>query len=105
MDVQGYEVKILKGAKRLLAAGAIGIIKSELTEMFLAGQGSSAIELLRILEGYGFELYSDWYTSDPVPIEDGSNYGEVILRRKPDLPDKQETQPSPGSMHPRPDSS
>jgi len=82
MDVQGYEVKILKGAKRLLEAGAIGIVKSELTEMFLQGQGSSAMEMLSLLYGHGFELHDK--NGNPVAHSAGVSWGEVVLRRKMD---------------------
>jgi len=77
MDVQGYEVKILKGAKRLLAAGAIGIIKSELTSMFLAGQGTTAMEMVDIMLGHGYELTTEYET--PVDVKHIRD-GEVTFR-------------------------
>jgi len=78
MDVQGYEVKILKGAKRLLEAGAIGIIKSELTSMFLAGQGTSAMEMVTIMMEHGYVLTGE---NDELVNIDGPVYdGEVVFR-------------------------
>jgi len=56
MDIQGYEVKALKGASRLLAARAIKAIKTELAPVFLAAQNSSQQELCSLLAASGFSL-------------------------------------------------
>ena len=80
MDVQGYELKILKGCKRLLAAGAIGMIKSEVTEMFLAGQGTSSRELLEFMSEHGFDLVDGDYKSIPL---DYYNNKEIVGLRRP----------------------
>jgi hypothetical protein len=79
LDTQGYEVNILKGARRLLAAGAVGVIKTELTRTFLEAQGTSKEELFSILQEYGYEYAS--YEGD-FPIDDPNYAGELLLKRK-----------------------
>jgi len=78
LDVQGYEVKILQGATRLLKAGAIGIIKSEVTAMFLAGQGSTPLEMLQLLDSYGYDLIGPG--GQVIPPASGTRDGEVVLK-------------------------
>jgi FkbM family methyltransferase len=57
IDVEGYEMHVLGGAKRLLKAGCIGTIRFEVVGVWLSGQGTSAKELLSTLHAYGFEIY------------------------------------------------
>jgi len=80
MDVQGYEVKILKGTRRLLKAGAIGIIKTELAAHWLGSKGSTVADLLEILKSYGYGYYRGGTVED---IDPKANYpGEVVFVRK-----------------------
>ena len=57
-DVQGFEPRLFEGARRLLSAGLVRVIKFELTERWLVRQnGPGAIgALLRQLRGYGYSL-------------------------------------------------
>ena len=54
LDVQGFEVKVLQGAKRLLAARAVLAIKTEMAPAFLRAQGTSPLALCHLLAGAGF---------------------------------------------------
>jgi FkbM family methyltransferase len=56
MDIQGYEVNALHGAKRLLAAGAIKNIQLEADPHFLLAQNTSPEEICNILTNAGFTL-------------------------------------------------
>jgi FkbM family methyltransferase len=56
MDVQGFEVQALQGAKRLLAARAIKRIATEIAPSFLAAQGTKASALIRLLLDSGFRF-------------------------------------------------
>jgi FkbM family methyltransferase len=58
MDVQGFEVQALQGAKRLLAAKAIKRIATEVAPSFLAAQGTKASELIKLLSNSGFHFQS-----------------------------------------------
>jgi len=56
MDVQGFEVKLLRGARRLLAAGAIRAIKFEVALRWIHAQNSSAAILLKALRDYNYVI-------------------------------------------------
>jgi len=56
LDAQGYEVKILKGAPRLLASGAINAIHIEVAPWWLIGQQTTVREYLSILHENMYDL-------------------------------------------------
>jgi len=56
VDAQGYEVKILQGAQRLLASGAVGAMHIEVAPWWLAGQKTSVAEYLSLLHVNNFDL-------------------------------------------------
>jgi len=55
MDVEGYELHVLKGAHRTLAANRIKTIFLEFNESWLQKAGASGTELWRFLEAQGFK--------------------------------------------------
>jgi len=59
MDAQGFEVKVLKGARQLLAKGVINAIHFELAPDWLFGQGTSPAELLSIFVTSGYDVYGE----------------------------------------------
>jgi hypothetical protein len=56
LDVQGFKEKVLRGATHLLAAHAIGAIKTELAGKWLRAQGTTPRRFCAQLEAYGFRL-------------------------------------------------
>lgn len=56
LDVQGFETKVLEGAKNLLRNKAIQTIKFELSPRWLHAQNSSGFDLCSLLTSYGFVL-------------------------------------------------
>jgi FkbM family methyltransferase len=58
IDVQGYEVKVLKGARRLLSARSIQAIKTELAPAHLGAHGSAPAHLCAMLHDAGFSLFA-----------------------------------------------
>ena len=58
LDAQGAELKILRGAKRLISLGAIGLIYTEVH--FLESYSGSARfdQIMSVLIEYGFELHN-----------------------------------------------
>jgi FkbM family methyltransferase len=58
MDAQGYEIHVLNGAKRLLAAGAIGIIQFEVASLWLETQGTTTEQLLHLIHDFGYDIYT-----------------------------------------------
>jgi FkbM family methyltransferase len=69
MDVQGFEVQALQGAKRLLAARAIKRIATEIAPSFLAAQGTKASELIRLLSDSGFRFEAQLNYNAPSTLD------------------------------------
>lgn len=69
MDVQGYEVKLLMGAKRLLEARAIKSIKTELAAKWLIAQGTSPRRLCALLQFHGFNIFNG-NNGKPMTLDD-----------------------------------
>jgi len=90
IDVEGYEVKVFKGATALLASGAVNAWKFELRADWLHAQNTSAAELLNVFIENDYQIYEE----SLLPISDDRlhEYGcapplnkeFVALRRAPD---------------------
>jgi len=57
LDVEGYEVQVLRGAPGLLGEGRISMILVEWAPDLLEKEGASARELWSMLTGYGYRLW------------------------------------------------
>mmetsp|Transcript_73775 Transcript_73775/g.139351 ORF Transcript_73775/g.139351 Transcript_73775/m.139351 type:complete len:406 (-) Transcript_73775:193-1410(-) len=57
LDAQGYEVKILQGARELLKAGAINAVKFGIATHWLRNQGSEPAELLNIFVQHHYQIF------------------------------------------------
>ncbi len=76
MDVQGYEGKLLAGAKHLLAARAIKAIKTELAGAWLRAQGITPRALCATLEAHNFRLANS--AGQAVSLDDCERTGDGI---------------------------
>lgn len=77
MDVQGYEVKVLKGASRLFSARSIQAIKTELAPAFLMTQGTTPADMCALLKNAGFELFAK-FRGPPMSVQEcGAHNGEL----------------------------
>ena len=56
LDVQGFEVQLLRGARRLLNASAVRTIKFEVATRWLHAQGTTAAALCALLDSHGFRM-------------------------------------------------
>lgn len=54
MDVQGFETKVLRGAKKWLAKGSVASMRFEVARNWLVAQGSSWKELYNVVSDSGF---------------------------------------------------
>eukprot|EP01121_Diplochlamys_sp_Union-15-3_P010080 TRINITY_DN2791_c0_g1_i2.p1 TRINITY_DN2791_c0_g1~~TRINITY_DN2791_c0_g1_i2.p1 ORF type:complete len:324 (-),score=32.36 TRINITY_DN2791_c0_g1_i2:73-975(-) len=61
IDACGYEGKILRGAQRLLAAGAISVIKMEISPDWLRTANSSVGEVFSELKRYNYSFNEQLY--------------------------------------------
>jgi FkbM family methyltransferase len=83
MDVQGYEMKLLRGAKKLLKSNLIKMVSFELAQKWLMAQGTSSKELCQFFLDAGFALEinqgpvdADWCDKN------GFNIVDVLARLK-----------------------
>jgi FkbM family methyltransferase len=67
MDVEGWEPHALQGARRALTSGKVAAAFVEVAPDSLRRTGTSAADLLHLLEGFGFDLYfcAMWDSPDP----------------------------------------
>lgn len=57
MDVQGFELEVLKGARRLISAGAIHCVKFESAPRFLHAHGTSPAEIVALFQQAGYDVF------------------------------------------------
>jgi FkbM family methyltransferase len=65
VDVEGHEVHVLSGAKRILSQGSVDYVMIEIVDEHLQRAGSSAASLCQLLTDSGFDLVR-W-----IPVNDG----------------------------------
>lgn len=59
LDIQGYELKALQGAKRLLTVKAIKLLKIELAPFWLLNQHTTALEVCNFIASFGYSIAAD----------------------------------------------
>lgn len=68
MDIEGAECLALKGAANMLSRADAPMVICEVTDSYLRELGSSALELLKLMEGYGFTKMYDVHNRSLKPI-------------------------------------
>ena len=56
IDTQGFEVMVLRGSHYLLSSRRVGCFKFEVAPIFLTAMNTTAAELFRSFERYGYVL-------------------------------------------------
>jgi FkbM family methyltransferase len=83
MDVEGAEMRVLRGALRTLQHDR-PIMMFELFDAALRGQGSSADEVVDFLRGHGFDLYQfDTQSGEPVVLRTTATHSTNIIAFHP----------------------
>lgn len=54
-DTQGFELEVMRGARRLMAQQAVALLFVEVSHGLLRRQGSSALSLMRWLRSRGYD--------------------------------------------------
>jgi len=57
IDVEGFEIDVLRGAARALAEQRIGLIQIEWNEMSVSAIGTDRRPVAELLAGHGYRLY------------------------------------------------
>jgi len=70
VDVEGFEIDVLRGAARALAERRIGLIQIEWNQMSTLAVGSGRQPIAALLEEYGYRLYRPDMTGRLLPLGD-----------------------------------
>jgi FkbM family methyltransferase len=70
VDVEGFEIEVLRGAARALAERRIGLIQIEWNEMSTFAVGADRRPIAELLAGYGYRLYRPDATGRLIPVAD-----------------------------------
>lgn len=74
IDVEGYELEVLKGANNILKSGQIEMLVIETNDSGL-NFGSSDLEIARFLSTYGFQPFRLLYLKNVFSFSEGINSG------------------------------
>jgi FkbM family methyltransferase len=83
VDVEGFEIHVLRGCARALREHRIGLIQLEWNEASMAALGADRRPVAQLLADYGYLLYRPDPTGDLVPVADPGFGADVFAR--PDL--------------------
>jgi FkbM family methyltransferase len=84
VDVEGFEIDVLRGAARALAGHRIGLIQIEWNEMSTLAVGADRGPVAELLAGYGYRLYRPDLIGRLVPIADPGFGADVFARPEPE---------------------
>jgi FkbM family methyltransferase len=80
IDVEGFEIDVLRGCARALAEHRIGLIQLEWNEKSAAAVGTGRRPIAELLAGYGYRLYRPDAAGVLVPVADARFGSDVFAR-------------------------
>jgi FkbM family methyltransferase len=80
IDVEGYEIDVLRGCSRALAEHRIRLIQLEWNSTSQAAVGTDRLPVAKLLAGHGYSLYRPDLRGVLVPIMDMSFGADVFAR-------------------------
>ena len=80
VDVEGFEIDVLRGCARALAERRIGLIQLEWNETSWLAVGTDRRPVADLLAGYGYELYRPDLAGRLVPVTDPGFGADVFAR-------------------------
>jgi hypothetical protein len=84
IDVEGFEIDVLRGASRALAERRIGLIQIEWNEMSRLALGADRQPIVELLAGCGYQLYRPDSTGHLVPVTDLGFGADVFASPRPE---------------------
>lgn len=81
IDVEGFEIDVLRGAARALADRRIGLIQIEWNGMSVLAVAADCRPVAELLAGYGYGLYRPDMTGHLVPVVSRANHRHGLWRR------------------------
>jgi FkbM family methyltransferase len=91
IDVEGFEIDVLRGCARALADRRIGLIQLEWNEASRFAVGADRRPVARLLAGYGYQLCRPDQAGRLVPVADHGFGADVFAR--PALPPVEDARP------------
>jgi FkbM family methyltransferase len=84
IDVEGFEIDVLRGAARALAEHRIGLIQIEWNEMSVSAIGTDRRPVAELLAGHGYRLYRPDVTGHLFPVADPGFGADVFASLTPE---------------------
>jgi FkbM family methyltransferase len=84
VDVEGFEIDVLRGCARALGERRIGLIQLEWNEASTAALGTDRRPVAQLLAGYGYLLYRPDQAGRLVPVADPGFGADVFARPAPE---------------------
>lgn len=84
IDVEGFEIDVLRGAARALSEHRIGLIQIEWNEMSVFAVGADRSPVAELLAGYGYRFFRPDLTGRLVPVLDPEFGADVFASLTPD---------------------
>jgi len=84
IDVEGFEIDVLRGAARALAEHRIGLIQIEWNEMSVSAIGTDRRPVAELLAGHGYRLYRPDVTGRLFPVADPGFGADVFASFTPE---------------------
>jgi FkbM family methyltransferase len=83
VDVEGFEIDVLRGAARALAEHRIGLVQIEWNEMSTFAVGADRRPVAELLADYGYRLYRPDLTGRLVPVVNPRFGADVFASAEP----------------------
>ncbi len=84
VDVEGFEIDVLRGAARALADQRIGLIQVEWNEMSAVALGTDRRPVAELLASHGYRLYRPDITGRLVPVAEPGFGADVFASPAPE---------------------
>jgi hypothetical protein len=84
VDVEGFEIDVLRGAVRALADRRIGLIQLEWNEMSTVAVGADRHPVAELLAGYGYQLCRPDPSGCLEPVAEPGFGADVFARPAPE---------------------
>jgi FkbM family methyltransferase len=84
VDVEGFEIDVLRGAGRALAEHRIGLIQIEWNEMSTFAVGTDRQPIAELLAGHGYQLYRPDAEGHLIPVADPGFGADVFASPGPE---------------------
>jgi FkbM family methyltransferase len=84
VDVEGFEIDVLRGAARALAERRIGLIQIEWNEASIVAVGADRRPIAELLAGHGYRLYRPDATGHLIPVADPGFGADVFASPRPE---------------------